>query len=143
MLLFPKKVKYRRWQVGRQNLANTRMDTRGTEIQFGTYGLIATSRARIDSRQIEAARKTITRTIGKLGRYWIRLFPDRPYTQKGAGTPMGKGKGALQGYCFEVLPGRVLFEVEHANEKVAKEALRKASTKLALTAVIVDNKTLR
>ena len=89
------------------------------------------------SNQIEAARKAAVRTITKVGKMWIRVFPDRPYTQKGAQTPMGKGKGELQGYVFEVRPGRILFEVDGVDETIAREALRKAGAKLPLKTKVV------
>jgi large subunit ribosomal protein L16 len=143
-MLFPKKVKYRRWQVGRKHadvLAN-KVATRGTELQFGSYAVKAITPARVTSRQIEAARKVVSRTVGKLGKYWIRVFPDRPVTQKAAQIPMGKGKGALDGYCVEIEPGRILFEVDNVPEAVAREALRKAGAKLPVKVKIVDKHTL-
>ena len=115
------------------------MDTRGVDLQFGTFGLKATSSARIRSNQIESARKVVSRTIGKTGRYWIRVFPDRPVTKKADQVGMGKGKGNPEGYCFEVLPGRILFEVANATPAVAREALRKAGTKLPVTVKIVSS----
>ncbi len=142
-MLFPKKVKYRRWQTDRSNPAKIGVETRGINIQFGSHGLKATGESRITSRQIEAARKALTRTVGKLGKYWIRVFPDRPYTQKAAEVGMGKGKGHPEGYCFQVLPGRVLFEVDNLPEDVAREALRKAGTKLPMTSKIVARGEMR
>jgi large subunit ribosomal protein L16 len=82
------------------------------------------------SNQIEAARRVISRTLGKTGRIWVRIFPDRPYTKKAAEVPMGKGKGDPEGFIFEVLPGRILFEVDGVTHEVAKEAFRKATAKL-------------
>jgi large subunit ribosomal protein L16 len=139
-MLFPKKVKHRKWQKGRKNplrIART-VATRGTDLQFGSFALKATSPARVKSNQIESARKVVSRTVGKLGRYWIRVFPDRPITAKAAEVGMGKGKGDLQGYCFEVEPGRILFEVDGVKEDVAREALRKAGTKLPLKTRIIS-----
>ena len=92
---------------------------------------------RVKSNQIEAARRVISRTLGKTGKAWIRIFPDRPYTGKPAEVGMGKGKGDSQGYVFEVLPGRILFEVDGVTDAVAREALRKAGTKLPLKTKIV------
>ena len=92
---------------------------------------------RVRSNQIESARKVTSRTIGKSGRMWIRVFPDRPFTAKPAEVGMGKGKGDPQGYCLDVRPGRILFEVDGVTEAVAKEALRKAGTKLPVTTRIV------
>ncbi|MBI5077900.1 MAG: 50S ribosomal protein L16 [Candidatus Yonathbacteria bacterium] len=137
-MLFPKKVKYRKWQNGRKSDAKLAMpETRGITLAFGSYGLKAETPARVKSNQIEASRKVIVRTITKVGKMWIRIFPDRPYTQKGAQTPMGKGKGDLQGYVFEVRPGRVLFEVDGVDEATAVKALRKAGAKLPLKTRIV------
>lgn len=136
-MLFPKKVKHRKWQTGRKHEVRRGIATRGTEVSFGSFGLKATSGARIRSKQIEAARKVVSRTIGKNGALWIRIFPDRPVTAKAAEVGMGKGKGDLKEYCFEVLPGRVLFEVDGVPEEVAREALRKAGTKLPVTGKII------
>ncbi|MEX0909723.1 MAG: 50S ribosomal protein L16 [Candidatus Paceibacterota bacterium] len=136
-MLFPKKVKYRKWQTQRRHPDKIGVASRGVNVEFGSHGLKATTYARIRSYQIEAARKIISRTIGKTGRMWIRIFPDRPYTQKAAEVGMGKGKGDPQGYEFETLPGRVLFEVDGVPEDVAKEALRKGGTKLPVKVKIV------
>lgn len=136
-MLFPKKVKYRKWQTHRRHPDKVGVATRGVDVAFGSHGLKATSYGRIRSNQIEAARKIISRTIGKTGRMWIRVFPDRPYTQKAAEVGMGKGKGDPQGYEFETLPGRILFEVDGVPEDVAREALRKGGTKLPVKVKIV------
>ncbi len=137
-MLIPKKVKHRKWQRARKNPKNLGTESRGLNLDFGSFGLKAVTPYRVTSNQIESARKVISRTLGKTGRIWIRIFPDRPYTQKGAETPMGKGKGDPKGFCFEVLPGRVIFEVDGAPEAVAREALRKASTKLPIKARIIS-----
>lgn len=129
-MLFPKKVKHRKVHKKRDKVQFRHNATRGVSVAFGSFGLKATVQGRIRSNQIEAARRTISRTIGKTGRTWIRIFPDRPYTQKAAEVGMGKGKGDVDAYEAEVLPGRVLFEVDGVPEAVAKEALRKASAKL-------------
>ena len=136
-MLFPKKVKFRRWQTARKHPEKRGVASRGINIQHGTFALKATSQARVTSRQIESARKTVTRTIGKLGKYWIRIFPDRPFTRKAAEVGMGKGKGNPEGYCFDVKPRRILFEVTHASDEVAREALRKAGAKFPVTTKIV------
>jgi large subunit ribosomal protein L16 len=136
-MLFPKKVKFRKWQTQRRHPDKLGVATRGVNVEFGSHGLKAITYARIRSYQIEAARKIISRTIGKTGRMWIRIFPDRPYTQKAAEVGMGKGKGDPQGYEFETQPGRVLFEVDGVPEDVAKEALRKGGTKLPVKVKIV------
>jgi large subunit ribosomal protein L16 len=93
---------------------------------------------RIRSNQIEAARRVISRAMGKNGRIWTRVFPDRPYTAKAAEVGMGKGKGDLQGYEFPVLPGHILFEIDGVDEAIAREALRKATAKLPLTAKVIS-----
>lgn len=111
--------------------------TRGIEVSFGQFGLKATSAARVTSQQIEAARKAMVREAGKLARVWIRIFPDYPITKKAAEVPMGNGKGDLQGYQVQVLPGRVIFELDGITEAVAKEALRKAGTKLPVKSKVV------
>jgi large subunit ribosomal protein L16 len=131
-MLVPKKVKYRKQQRGRDALQYRHMATRGTNIDFGSYGVKATEVGRIRSNQIEAARRTISRAMGKTGRIWIRIFPDRPYTQKAAEVGMGKGKGDVSAYEVEVLPGRVIFEIDGVNEAVAREAMRKAGAKLPI-----------
>ena len=126
-MLFPKKVKHRKWQTGRKSEAKrSTPDTRGITVSFGSFGLKATSQSRVRSNQIEAARRVISRTLGKTGKIWIRIFPDKPITKKAAEVPMGKGKGDLDHYVFEVKPGRILFEVEGVPEDLAKEAFRKA-----------------
>jgi large subunit ribosomal protein L16 len=136
-MLFPKKVKHRKWHSMRENPKKPKVETRGTEVSFGAFGLKATSSARVRSQQIEAARKAMVREAGKLARVWIRIFPDMPYTNKAAEVPMGNGKGDLQGYQFMVNPGRVIFELDGIPEATAREALRKAGTKLPITTRIV------
>ncbi len=136
-MLLPKKVKYRKWHVMRKNPKKVGVETRGTTVAFGAFGLKATSAFRIRSEQIESARKVLSREVGKNGKVWIRIFPDMPYTQKPAEVKLGKGKGELQGYCFPVKPGRVIFEVDGVSEVIAREALRKAGTKLPITSTFV------
>src|SRR3989344_4639435 len=136
-MLFPKKVKHRKWQKGRKNLSRVRRETRGTSLSFGAFGVKAMSRGRIRANQIEAARKVLTRAVAKGGKMWTRIFPDRPYTQKAAEVGMGKGKGDVQGYEVEVLPGRVLFELDGIPASAAKESLRKVSSKLPVKTKIV------
>ena len=114
-----------------------RPDTRGTTLSHGQYGLKATTGARVRSNQIEAARRVISRTVGKTGRVWIRIFPDRPITKKAAEVPMGKGKGDPDHFVFEVRPERILFEISGVADDVAKEAVRKATAKLPLKAKFV------
>ncbi len=112
-------------------------ETRGITVAFGSHGLKATTSARVTSNQLEAARRALSRAAGKTAKIWIRIFPDRPFTQKAAEVGMGSGKGDLQGYVFEVRPGRVIFEVDGAPEAMAREALRKAGTKLPISTRIV------
>ena len=126
----PKKVKFRKAHTFRENPDKVGVETRGTKISFGSFGLKATSAGRIKSQQIEAARKAIAHTMSKSGKIWTRIFPDHPYTQKPAEVKMGKGKGELQGYVAIVKPGRVLFEVDGVDAISAKEMLRKGGTKL-------------
>jgi large subunit ribosomal protein L16 len=143
-MLFPKKVKHRKWQTQRKSPDRlARPDTRGITVAYGAYGLKATTPSRVRSNQIEAARRVISRTIGKTGRAWIRIFPDRPITKKAAEVPMGKGKGDLDHYVFEVRPGRILFEVDGVSEEIAREALRKATAKLPLQAKFVRREDTR
>ena len=97
-MLFPKKVKHRKWQKARKHPDKVGIAGRGTTLAFGTYGLKTITAANLRSNQIEAARRVVSRTVGKLGRVWIRVFPDRPFTKKPAEVGMGKGKGDLQGY---------------------------------------------
>ncbi len=107
-------------------------------MSFGSHGLKAMTAARITSNQIEAARRVISRTLGKTGKTWIRIFPDRPITAKAAEVGMGKGKGDLKHYVSEVLPGYIIFEIDGVTEEVAKEALRKAGAKLPIKSKIVS-----
>jgi large subunit ribosomal protein L16 len=119
-MLFPKKVKHRKWQTGRRSEAKlARPDTRGTTVAFGSYGLKATTPHRVTSNQIEAARKVLSRATGKGGKMWIRIFPDRPVTQKPAEVGMGKGKGDPNHFVFEVRPGRIIFEIDGVVDAVA------------------------
>jgi len=139
-MLLPKKVKFRKWHTGRRNAAKSAnwVETRGTTLSFGSFGLKAVATARVRSNQLESARKVMSHYIGKTGKIWTRVFPDRPYTMKAAEVGMGKGKGDPQGYCFEVRPGRILFEIDGVTVESAKEALRKAGTKLPVKTRIVS-----
>lgn len=137
-MLLPKKVKYRKWHTMRKNPTKVGIDVRGSRLSFGSFGLKTTTYARIRSQQIESARKVISREIGKNGKLWIRIFPDMPYTAKPAEVKLGKGKGDPQGYCAPVKPGRIIFEVDGVEESVAREALRKAGTKLPIKSVVVS-----
>jgi large subunit ribosomal protein L16 len=143
-MLFPKKVKHRKWQIGRKSEEKLmRPETRGITIAYGSYGLKATTASRVRSNQIEAARRVISRTMGKTGKSWIRIFPDRPVTKKAAEVPMGKGKGDPDHFVFEVRPGRILFEIDGVSEEIAREALRKATAKLPLQAKFVRREDTR
>jgi len=137
-MLFPKKVKYRKWQSARKHPDKIGNASRGNKVSFGSYGLKALTGDRVTSNQIEASRRVMTRAMGKFGKVWVRVFPDRPFTQKGAEVPMGKGKGEPQGFVFEVKPGRVLFEVDGVSEEKAKEALLKAGKKMPVKTKIVS-----
>lgn len=121
----------------RKNPTKVGVATRGTTIAFGSFGLKAMAYSRIKSNQIESARKVISRSLGKTGKTWIRIFPDMPYTAKPAEVKLGKGKGDLQGYVAPVKAGTVLFEVDGVTEEVAREALRKAGTKLPVKTKVV------
>lgn len=135
-MLFPKKVKHRKWQTKRIKTEG-KMESRGSQLAFGSYGIKATSAARITSNQIEAARRAMVRKLGKTAKVWIRIFPDRPFTKKPAQVKMGKGKGNPEGFQAETFPGRIIFEVDNIDEATAREALRKAGTKLPVTTRIV------
>jgi len=137
-MLAPKKAKYRKWQTGRRGIARmSAPETRGITVAFGAFGLKAMTQARITSNQLEAARRVLTRSGGKSAKIWTRIFPDRPFTQKAAEVGMGSGKGDVAGYVVDVRPGRVIFEIDGAPEVMAREALRKAGTKLPLKARVV------
>ncbi len=138
-MLAPKKTAHRKWQTGRRRGNRlVRPETRGLTLAFGSYGLKSTGQARLTSNQIEAARRALTRSAGKSAKVWIRVFPDRPRTQKAAEVGMGSGKGDVAGYVFDVRPGRVIFEVDGAPEQMAREALRKAGKKLPFKVRIID-----
>ncbi len=136
-MLFPKKVKYRKWHTMRRNPKRVGPATRGVYVSFGSHGLKATTPGRITSNQIESARKAITKALGKTGRVWIRIFPDMPFTKKPAEVKMGKGKGDIEGYCAKVLAGQVMFEVDGATAVVAQESLRKGGTKMPVKTKVV------
>ena len=127
-MLMPKRVKYRRVHRGRL----TGKAYRGNKISNGQYGLVATEPAWITSNQIEAARIAMTRYIKRGGKVWIKIFPDKPITEKPAETRMGSGKGSPEYWVAVVKPGRVMFEMEGVDESVAREAMRLASHKLPI-----------
>ena len=137
-MLFPKKVKYRKWHTMRRNPKTPKVETRGVSVDFGSFGLKATTHARVRSNQIESARKVVVRSLGKSGKMWLRIFPDKPFTQKPPEVKLGKGKGDPVGYEVEVWPGRILIEVDGVSDEVAVQTLTKASKKLPLKAKVVE-----
>ena len=132
-MLQPARMKYRKQQKGR----NTGVATRGNKVSFGEYGLKALSRGRITARQIEAARRAMTRHIKRGGRIWIRVFPDKPISQKPAEVRMGKGKGTVEYFVSEIQPGKVLYEMDGVTEALAREAFALASAKLPFRTAFV------
>ena len=128
MLLIPKKVKHRKWQKGRS--LTRKVETRGLSLSYGQFGLKAVEGARLNSRQIEAARKTITNFIKREGRLWIRVFPDKPITKRPPETTMGGGKGSVDHYVAVVRPGRIIFEMDGVDEAIATRAFQLAAYKL-------------
>ena len=132
-MLMPRRVKYRKQMRGGMK----GKATRGTQVSFGDYGLQALEPAWITARQIEAARRAIVRYVRRRGKYWIRIFPDKPVTAKPAETRMGKGKGAVDHWVAVVKPGRVMFEVGGVPDDVAREALRRASYKLPVKTKVI------
>jgi large subunit ribosomal protein L16 len=133
-MLSPKKVQWRKVQKGRMR----GMAYRGSDVSFGEYGLMAVEPAKITARQIEAARVAMTRYAKRGGNLWIRIFPDKPITQKPAETRMGKGKGNPEYWVAVVQPGRILYEMDGVTEDVAREAFRLASNKLPLKTKFVS-----
>ena len=133
-MLQPARRKYRKEQKGR----NTGKATRGNKVSFGEYGLKATGRGRLTARQIEAARRAMTRHIKRGGRIWIRIFPDKPISQKPAEVRMGNGKGNPEYWVAEIQPGKVLYEMDGVDEVTAKEAFRLASAKLPIATTFVQ-----
>jgi len=127
-MLQPKRMKYRKQMRGRMK----GMATRGATVEFGDYGLQALEPAWVTARQIEAARRAIVRHVRRRGKYWIRIFPDKPVTAKPAETRMGKGKGSVDRYVAVVKPGRIMFELSGVSEAAAREAMRLASHKLPI-----------
>lgn len=137
-MLSPSRTKYRKRQRGRR----TGTASRGNEVNFGEFGLLALEAGWISNKQIEAARVAVTRQMKRGGKVWIRIFPDMPYTKKPAETRMGKGKGLPEYWVAVVKPGRVMFEVGGVKEDVAKEALRLASQKLPIRTKFVTRRTI-
>ena len=137
-MLMPKRVKYRKTHRGRRN----GKAYRGSTIAFGEFGLQAMQPAWVTSRQIEAARVAITRTIKRGGKVWIRIFPDKPVTKKPAETRMGKGKGAPEFWVAVIKPGRVMFEIEGISRELAREAFTLGASKLPIKTKFVERHAL-
>jgi large subunit ribosomal protein L16 len=132
-MLQPARRKYRKEQKGR----NVGLATRGTKVSFGEYGLKAIGRGRLTARQIEAARRAMTRHIKRGGRIWIRIFPDKPISEKPAEVRMGNGKGNPEYWVAEIQPGKVLYEMDGVNESLAREAFALAAAKLPIATTFV------
>ena len=132
-MLQPSRTKFRKQFKGR----NYGVATRGAKVSFGEFGLKAVDRGRLTARQIEAARRAMTRYIKRGGRIWIRIFPDKPISQKPAEVRMGKGKGSVEYWVAEIQPGKVLYEMDGVQEHVSREAFRLAAAKLPLRTVFV------
>jgi large subunit ribosomal protein L16 len=132
-MLQPKRTKYRKMHKGR----NTGLAQRANKVSFGEFGLKATGRGRITARQIEAARRTITRKIKRGGKIWIRIFPDKPITKKPLEVRMGKGKGPVEYWVAQIEPGRMLYEMEGVTEEIAREAFVLAASKLPIPTTFV------
>ena len=133
-MLQPSRRKYRKEQKGR----NKGLATRGAKVSFGEYGLKAVGRGRLTARQIEAARRAMTRHIKRGGRIWIRIFPDKPISRKPAEVRMGNGKGNPEYWVAEIQPGKVLYEMDGVDEALAKEAFALAAAKLPISTVVVS-----
>lgn len=133
-MLQPKRTKFRKMHKGR----NTGLATSGNRVSFGEYALKATSRGRMTARQIEAARRAITRFVKRGGKIWIRIFPDVPITKKPLEVRMGSGKGNVEYWVAKIQPGRVLYEIEGVTEEVAREAFKLAAAKLPVQTAFVS-----
>ena len=133
-MLMPKRTKYRKQQKGR----NRGKAYRGSSLAFGTYGLKAIELGRINSRQIEAGRVALSRTMKRTGKIWIRVFPDKPLTAKPVGVRMGKGKGSVEEWVMNIKPGRVIFEITGVNDETAVRALTLAAAKLPFKTKIIS-----
>ncbi|MBU1102889.1 50S ribosomal protein L16 [Patescibacteria group bacterium] len=125
-MLAPKKVKHRKWQKG----TSRGKSKGGSELAFGSFGMKAMGTCWLTARQIEAARRAMTRYVQRGGKIWLRVFPDKPITKKGAEVPMGGGKGSVDHYVMIVKPGRIIFEMDGVTAEIAKEAMRLAAHKL-------------
>ncbi|MEK9712033.1 MAG: 50S ribosomal protein L16 [Thalassolituus sp.] len=137
-MLLPKRTKFRKVQTGR----NRGLAIRGSKVSFGEYALKATGRGRMTSRQIEAARRAMTRKIKRGGKIWIRVFPDKPITEKPLEVRMGKGKGNVEYWVCQIQPGKILYEMEGVSEELAREAFSLAAAKLPFETVFVKRTVL-
>lgn len=136
MTLFPKKVKHRKWH--RMRHSEEGYESRGTSLDFGSFGLKAEEGGLVSAQQIEAARKAISRYVQKGGKMWIRIFPDRPRTAKPPEVGMGAGKGDPVGYYAVVRAGRIIFEIDGLDAEASREAMRKAGAKLGVRTKVVS-----
>lgn len=136
-MLIPKKVKHRKVHRGGKLKGEAR---KGAEVSFGTYGIQTLDYGALNSREIEAARRAITRYVQRGGKIWVRIFPDHSMTKKGAEVPMGKGKGSPDHFVAKIKPGRVLFEMDGVDEEVARRALRLGSDKLSVRTKFITSK---
>jgi large subunit ribosomal protein L16 len=136
-MLQPKRTKFRKMHKGR----NRGLAKGGAELNFGAYGMKATGAGRVTARQIEAARRAMTRYLRRQGRVWIRIFPDRPVSEKPAEVRMGKGKGSVEYWVAFVKPGRIMFEIDGVAPDLAEEAMRRASAKLPVSTRFVQRVT--
>ncbi len=134
-MLIPKKVKHRKWHQSAGT--SGKHASRTVKVSFGSHGLKATTASWVTSRQIEAARRVLVRYIRKNGKMWIRIFPDKPVTTKGAETPMGKGKGVVDHYVIAINPGTIMFEMDGISPDMAKKALLDAAHKLPVKCKVV------
>jgi len=137
-MLQPKRTKYRKQHKGR----NRGLAHRGSSVAFGEYGLKATGRGRLTARQIEAARRAMTRYVKRGGKIWIRVFPDKPITKKPLEVRQGKGKGNVEYWVAQIQPGRVLYEMEGVTEDIAREAFRLAAAKLPFNTAFVTRQVI-
>ncbi len=137
-MLQPKRTKFRKQQKGR----NRGLAHRGSTVSFGEFGLKATGRGRITARQIEAARRAMTRHIKRGGKIWIRIFPDKPITKKPLEVRQGKGKGSVEYWVAQIQPGRMLYEMEGVTEEVAREAFTLAAAKLPVATKFVSRQVI-
>ena len=137
-MLQPKRTKFRK----QHKMRNRGLATVANKVSFGEFGLKSTGRGRITARQIEAARRAITRHIKRGGQVWIRIFPDKPITKKPLEVRMGKGKGSVEYWVAQIQPGRMLFEIQGVNEELARESFRLAAAKLPVSTTFVERKVM-